>query len=115
MDCSLVPRPLFLFCGSHSVKNTEEEEQLFRFLVLYCMNGMHFVHSTFEYGSDYSHCDIQYTKLVELEAVSQVKKLMIYGSQCGPGQYTGGGTSIINKHMVDNAASGNCSDINVSR
>jgi len=37
-------------------------------------------------------CDIRYTKKLELEAVSKLKKLMICGSLHGPGQIYGGGS-----------------------
>ena len=67
--------------------------------------GMHFVHNT-------SSTEVIIVvifgiqKRVEPEAVSQVKKLMIYGSLHGPGQTHGWRIILLlmNPCMVDNAA-----------
>ena len=55
-----------------------------------------------EHGSNNSYMTFGIQKLVEPEAVSWVKNLMIYGSQHGPGQMYR--WRITDESMVDNAA-----------
>ena len=54
----------------------------------------------FKYGSNYDHVTFGIQKfIVEPEAVSQVKKLMIYGCLHGPGQIYSPSSYILYLHI----------------